>query len=176
MFYAKQSLTSTEDVDQAAKALVAAWDRSFSPAPSFDGRKKNKLRDMVCLLAGFDGGYQAFLAQIEEKLDPLPAYISDDRTVYINDTAIDDGTLEHNSIEYKLVERGELIRNLQDYIGDAPDYDRRLIMNDLVMLSTWTDEYVWSSLYTNDYLSPSLHTQQFNEVCNQLIALNVSPG
>ncbi|MDI5832618.1 hypothetical protein OCF84_21145 (plasmid) [Shewanella xiamenensis] len=65
MFFNKAALTSIADVDRAATQLSQVWDQLFPPAPKFDGKKKNILREMVCKLAGFDGGYQQFLAFIE---------------------------------------------------------------------------------------------------------------
>ena len=66
------TLKTLDDVDNAARKLTAVWEKSFAPAPSLDGKKKNKLRDMVCRLAGFDNGYQQFLAHLEVMTIPEP--------------------------------------------------------------------------------------------------------
>lgn len=66
MFFNKISLNSIADVDSAAIQLSLVWDELFPPAPKFDGKKKNILREMVCKLAGFDGGYQQFLAHLKD--------------------------------------------------------------------------------------------------------------
>jgi hypothetical protein len=58
------ALHSVEDVDNAARFLSEQWERSFSPAPKLDGKKKAKLRDMVCNLAGFTNGFKSFLDHI----------------------------------------------------------------------------------------------------------------
>lgn len=46
------------ELDAAARALADAWEQSFAPAPKFDGKKKNALRDVVLRLAGYPNGYQ----------------------------------------------------------------------------------------------------------------------
>lgn len=66
------TLKTRDDVDNAARKLTAVWEQSFAPAPSLDGKKKNKLRDMVCRLAGFDNGYQQFLAHLQAMTIPDP--------------------------------------------------------------------------------------------------------
>jgi hypothetical protein len=66
------SLNSIEDVDKAARVLSEQWERSFSPAPKLDGKKKAKLRDMVCNLAGYTNGFKSFMDSIR-----LPVISSD---------------------------------------------------------------------------------------------------
>lgn len=70
--FASIQLRSVEDVDNAARFLSAQWERSFSPAPKLDGKKKSKLRDMVCNLAGYQNGFRSFLATLSEDAIPEP--------------------------------------------------------------------------------------------------------
>jgi hypothetical protein len=65
-------LNSIADVDNAARALSDIWEQSFSPAPRLDGRKKNKLRDMVCRMAGYPNGFKAFVAELNASQISLP--------------------------------------------------------------------------------------------------------
>lgn len=58
------TLNTLDDVDNACRTLSEQWERSFSPAPQFDGKKKSKLRDMVCHLAGYTNGFTSFMASI----------------------------------------------------------------------------------------------------------------
>lgn len=50
------------ELDAAARALAEAWGQSFAPAPKFDGKKKNALRDVVLRLSGYPNGYQQWKA------------------------------------------------------------------------------------------------------------------
>jgi hypothetical protein len=68
------TLHTVNDVDEAAQWLSAQWQRSFSPAPKLDGKKKAKLRDMVCNLAGYTNGFKSFLDAIKVPTIALDAF------------------------------------------------------------------------------------------------------
>lgn len=178
MFFNPEALKTEQDVDNAARELSKVWGVHFPPAPSFDGRKKNKLRDFVCELAGFNGGYQTFLKKLEEEASaekPIPVGTKD----YGSETIIDgvqihEDVFGEEMVEWKLTYREDLITDLRTWIGEAarnPDRtsDYNLMIEDLEMLSKWEDEYIWSSISTNEYLSPSLNTEEFNEVCREVL-------
>tara|TARA_B100000809_G_scaffold266285_1_gene328238 strand:- start:2814 stop:3731 length:918 start_codon:yes stop_codon:yes gene_type:complete len=59
-------LVTKEEVDTHAQDLSREWGVSFNPAPKFEGKKKNKLRDVICRLGGYPGGYQSFLKTLPE--------------------------------------------------------------------------------------------------------------
>jgi hypothetical protein len=59
-------LVTKEEVDTHAQDLSREWGVSFNPAPKFEGKKKNKLRDVICRLGGYPGGYQSFLNALPE--------------------------------------------------------------------------------------------------------------
>ncbi|WP_425263541.1 hypothetical protein [Vibrio owensii] len=178
MFFNAESLKTTQDVDNAARELAKAWDISFPPAPSFDGRKKNKLRDMVCELAGFNGGFQTFLSKLEEAELAEPP-ISVDTARYGSITIVDgieinDEVFDQEMVDWKLASREDFISDLRVWIGEAarnPDRqsDYNLMIEDLEILTKWDDEYIWSSIDTNAYLSPQKDTKEFNEVCREVL-------
>lgn len=57
-------IKTVEQLDACAKRIAQTMGDVFGPAPNFDGKKKNKLRDFTARLAGFDNGYQQFLAHL----------------------------------------------------------------------------------------------------------------
>lgn len=59
-------LVTKEEVDIHAQNLSREWGVSFHPAPKFEGKKKSKLRDVICRLGGYPGGYQSFLTTLPE--------------------------------------------------------------------------------------------------------------
>jgi hypothetical protein len=65
-FFNVNTLNSIADVDNAARALSSAWESNFAPAPQLDGKKKAKLRNMICQLAGYTNGYPSFLAHLKD--------------------------------------------------------------------------------------------------------------
>lgn len=171
MFFNKDALKSTYDVDQAARALTAAWDISFAPAPSFDGRKKNKLRDMVCELAGYRGGYQTFLAQLERAVQPMTAMLAGHSipVTLLDGEEINPAVFDEELVDWSLVERSSEIEHLYNMISEASPSDRVLIEADLDMLRSWDDVYVWSSVSTNAYVSPTHDAAQFNAICEEVL-------
>jgi len=172
-------LESIADVDQAAQDLALAWEQSFPPAPKFEGKKKNKLRNMVCLQAGYKNGYKTFLSQLEDastketpSIEPINARRLDLMglpDVEIGDTCIDNSLFDEEKLEYKLADRKDLISDLYDWIGDAKESDRTLMINDVELLNKLEDEYVFSSLSTNYYVSPTKDTEEFNGICNDIL-------
>lgn len=150
----------------------------LSTCTIFDGRKKNKLRDFVCELAGFNGGYQTFLKKIEKEAnaeEPIPVGTGN----YGSETIVDgvqihEDVFDEEMVEWKLAHRDDLVSDLRIWIGESArnpnrTSDYNLMIEDLEMLSKWDDEYIWSSVSTNEYLSPTLNTEQFNEVCREVL-------
>lgn len=58
------NIKTVEQLDACAKRIAETMGDVFPPAPNFDGKKKNKLRDFTARLAGFENGYQQFLAHL----------------------------------------------------------------------------------------------------------------
>lgn len=88
----------------------------------------------------------------------------------------DDISLEENGFFWSLTVREDLIDNLIVWIsecGHIPErqFDKALMTQDLKLLFTWKDEYIWSSNETNKYVSASRQPIIFNEICNEYIAV-----
>lgn len=88
----QNGIRTRDQLDDAAKSLSAIWDESFSPAPSFEGKKKNKLRDVVSKMFGYNG-YQGFLAHLESLSIPTTTksfYLPDEIVVRTTSDAYTD--------------------------------------------------------------------------------------
>ena len=70
IFNQSLNLRTKAQVDQAARELSEFWGMSFEPAPKFDGKKKDKLRDIVCRMSNYKNGYKSFLAWLEKHKIP----------------------------------------------------------------------------------------------------------
>lgn len=175
MFFDKSALKTTADIDQAARELSAAWGKHFSPAPNFEGRKKNKLRDMICGLAGIHGGYQGFTENEQPEVATMRVSRSySPYRVEVGEQEIQEDVFDNEMVDWKLVERDQMVDDLFDWIGEArrDSADRNLMIADVRMLMEWDDLYVWSSILTNDYVSPSHEPVRFNEICQQVLDAN----
>jgi len=102
----------------------------------------------------------------------VPVVIDSDRGVRIDGAMIEGAVFDDEMVNYKLIERGEMIQDLCDWIGEAKGAERDMMLADLVMICGWEDEYIWSSITTNEYLSPSKHREDFNAVCTDVLAAN----
>ncbi|MEZ8292723.1 hypothetical protein AB6D11_02595 [Vibrio splendidus] len=148
MMIKKEKLTSTKDVDALAEELLAAWGACFPPAPSLSGRKKNTIRNMVCKMAGYQDGYQAFLGAMKKMPDPIEAtrqyaYRDDGKdTITINSVVIDMELFDNGTFDYVLVDRDTEIETAIRIVAENghPLYKRAL-----ASLLNSDDEYVWMS-------------------------------
>ncbi len=74
------------------------------------------------------------------------------------------------TMEYKLVDRDELIDNLIGWIA-VGNKDKSLMMQDLKSLMAIEDLYVFSSINTNDYVAMSVQPVKYEELCNEIEAI-----
>jgi len=72
---------------------------------------------------------------------------------------------------YSIVDRLDFIDTLIGWIGEATKC-KELMKQDLFMLQEWNDEYIFSSISTNEYVRQG--DSNFNELCEELLALNES--
>ena len=71
--------------------------------------------------------------------------------------------------EYKIADREDLVQDLIQWISESSN-QKDLMMEDLKMLLTWEDDYIFSSISTNEYVRQK--DSQFDDLCKKLIELN----
>ena len=94
--------------------------------------------------------------------------------VEIDGVDIEQSVFNDEKIDWKLIDRDELISDLYSQIGEANDSDRILMIQDVQMLSKLDDEYVWSNISTNDYVAHSTRPLLFNVICQNAIEMSNS--
>ena len=87
----------------------------------------------------------------------------------INSTTINEKIFEEDLFEYRIIHRESFIDELCRWIGEATK-DKELMKEDLKMLMSIPDEYIFSSISTNDYIYES--DSRFNKTCEELLELN----
>ena len=89
---------------------------------------------------------------------------------------IDDRVLEDTSVGWKLIWLEDYIDDLICWTGEikrnSNSQHRANIKQDLKLLMTWDDEYLWSSISTNNFVSPSLNKEKFNKICKEVLDAN----
>lgn len=183
------TLQTPADVDQAARQLTQVWDKYFSPAPSIDGKKRNKLRDMVSELAGYQGGYQSFLANTSSKennpieehqkmwleqvsnasnddTNIVPAYVNENADVVIGGVTIHEAVWAMQVTDWRLEYKPDTVEHLMSVINNSDNADyRKDITQTLEQVMNSHDQYFWSN--NNDYtlVFPSANPEKYNEIC-----------
>ena len=71
--------------------------------------------------------------------------------------------------EYRIADREDLVQDLIQWISESSN-QKDLMMEDLKMLLTWEDDYIFSSISTNEYVRQK--DSQFDDLCKELIELN----
>lgn len=95
--------------------------------------------------------------------------------VTIDETLIDNDVFNTDLVNWRLLDLDDFISELSIWLGEAQSAgrpDASSMLDDLTMLNTWEDDYVWSSTETNDFVSPSLHKKRFNEICEEVLETN----
>jgi hypothetical protein len=91
--------------------------------------------------------------------------------VIINGSIIDNDTFE--DVGYYLVRRDEMIDNLISWAAESGNpTDKYLMKADLKYLSNLTDEYIFESKDTNEYIAQSDNSEEFYNICKDLLVLN----
>lgn len=92
--------------------------------------------------------------------------LSEDR---INNIKIHESIFENEEFEYQIVHRESFIDELIRWISEAFK-DKELMKQDLKMLMSKNDEYMFSSISTNDYILSD--DERFDETCLELLKLD----
>lgn len=71
--------------------------------------------------------------------------------------------------DYRIVDREDLIENLMRWISEGSK-DKELMKQDIKMLMSWEDDYIFSSISTNEYIG--IKSSDFEEKCKELILIN----
>lgn len=138
----------------------------------FAGEFKNPLsafKELKTLI-----NYEIEKVDKDSSIDVIEVEINDQNEVVVDGVEVDDGVFDDESVDWKLICLEESIDNLISWIAEANrnSADKVLMMQDLKMLMTWDDEYIWSSILTNDYVSPSQNKIKFNEICDKVLSAN----
>ena len=186
MLVNKCDLKTPQDVDNAAVALSDVWNKHFPPAPSINGKKKNKLRDMICEMAGYNGGYQTFIKSLEDTPEPMNIHIGDYDQGYlvtIGDCRMDyDDTFNRCDGHYanwRLREVDEhvelLLTGLSEVGAGGPPSDSEMLKQTIMRLMGLPDTYIWvSENNTFDIVAASQDVVKFNEICEETLEFKAS--
>ncbi len=101
-----------------------------------------------------------------------PKYILNNDMIHIvksHGVKINKKISDEELFEYRITYREDLIDNLFTWISEATN-DKLIMIEDLKLLLSLEDEYIFSSISTNDYIY-SGHSD-FNSTCEELIKLN----
>lgn len=93
-----------------------------------------------------------------------------EQIIVIDGVVINDVIFQDERINYEYRDRKDFIDNLCDWIGEASGNDRELMKEDLIYLSSIDDEYIFSSIVTNEYIAFSDNKDNFNSICNDILA------
>lgn len=88
-----------------------------------------------------------------------------DNEVYIDDNKIN----QDLEMDYRPVEREEMISDLISWLGECCSTDCVLMQQDLEMLIGWSDHWILSSTSTHEYISLSFDRVNFIEQCKNLV-------
>ena len=88
----------------------------------------------------------------------------------INGVEIDDDIFSLELFDYEIINRDDYIDNLIEWIHNAGTNDRILMKEDLKLLFSIDDEYLFSSISYNDFIYKE--DNNFNEICQTLLDFN----
>jgi len=96
--------------------------------------------------------------------------------VCINDQAIDDAVFNDELVNYRYLDRADLIVDIQEWLVDARragrSSDAILMDQDIDYLKTLPDNYIFSSILTNEYVAFSENPEKFEEICEEILDAN----
>jgi len=90
----------------------------------------------------------------------------------INETKINEKIFDEELFEYRIIDRKDFIDELIRWISEAKGNDKVLMKDDLKMLMSVKDDYIFSSISTNDYIY--VGCSEFDDTCKELLELNNS--
>lgn len=139
----------------------------------------NDTLDLDASSWGLEGWYEQ-AKTIVENSKPKPIYVLCEEydvenggyIQTINDVVLNEKIKDNELHEYSIVEKEELINNIFSYVNEAKDSDKVLMKEDIISLSEIDDEYIFTSNSSNEYIHSG--SENFNEICEQLLDLNKS--
>lgn len=90
----------------------------------------------------------------------------------INGVSLNEKIRDEELHEYHIIEREDFIDTLIGWIAEAEGANKEMMRDDLDMILTWDDEYIFSSNSTNSYIQQG--DSNFNETCKELLELSES--
>ena len=97
--------------------------------------------------------------------------LTNDYNITINNIIIDSSIFDEEKVDYRVLEREELINDLIGWIGEG-NKDKELMKEDLIYLMKQEDKYIFSSILTNEYILKSDNKEEFNNICSDILKLN----
>ena len=116
--------------------------------------------------------------QLEQKdaVDIIDTKINNRNKVVVDCVVIDDSVFEDTSVGWKLIWLEDYIDDLISWTGEikrnSNSQHRANMKQNLKLLMTWDDQYIWSSISTNDFVSPSHNQEKFNKICQEVLDAN----
>jgi hypothetical protein len=93
--------------------------------------------------------------------------------ISINDTEINDEVFNQELVNYRYVDRFDLISDIQDFLYEARRArrlsDAAMMDDDIDYLKTLPDNYVFTSISTNEYIAFSQEPQKFDDICQDIL-------
>ena len=86
---------------------------------------------------------------------------------YINNVKIPNKIFNKELVNYRIVNREDLIDNLFEWIAQCKTSDKVLMVKDLKELINIDDIFILSSIETNDYLYGN--SESFNSKCEEIL-------
>lgn len=91
--------------------------------------------------------------------------------IEIDGIEINDTIFQEELVDWNVCDLEDFIENLICWISEATK-DKILMKNDLKYLITLNDDYIFSSVSTNDYIAQSDNLDEYNLICDEILALN----
>lgn len=100
--------------------------------------------------------------------------ITDNGRVEINNVEMNETLFNEQMVDYDLRFREDLIDDLINWASETKsDNDKQLMKDDIKYLMSLDDTYIFSSINTNEYIAKSDDEKTFNEICEEIIKINV---
>ena len=111
--------------------------------------------------------------QISVAVEAIKTTIDRAGKVYIAGELVHKLVFTEGNLGWRLENREELIDNTIDFLIDSQKREYiQPMKEEIKLLASWSDEYVWVNLSVGCFCSPSLHTQQFNNLCTDALEKN----
>ena len=118
------------------------------------------------------------IEHLEEKdaTNFIDTEINNRNEVVVDGVVIDDSVFGETSVGWKLIWLEDYIDDLICWTGEikrnSNSQHRANMKQNLKLLMTWDDEYIWSCFSTNEFVSPSQNQEKFNKICQEVLDAN----